>query len=283
MFRFENNMKPSICLSLRILVLLFLGLLSFGCATLYVQPATLQADSLEVAVTVDWPRTPNGLAIIGFPPKIIGINLKRAGRLSETMNVPLKKGRYKHTFENVEEGSEYIIEPRTLVAFEVGKGAGPYKIQATKPPSDAAIYQRGLKRALEYSNGQVRDYRLVIELHLLPPSSREEFLQGFNQEYQEAEDSELGKKYVEILEQALSGGVYEQAFHIGQNHANSQVTDTLVQGMVNRSLGWGGFELGWKAGYIEGFVQEMFKKTDGDKDSLYQEAEKMYNSLKKGL
>lgn len=283
MFSFENNMKPSICLSLTILVLLFIGLLTCGCATLYVQPATLQADSLDVTVTVDWPRAPNGLAIIGFPPKIIGINLKRAGRLSETMNVRLKKGRYKHTFVNIEEGIEYVIEPRTLVVFEVGKGAGPYKIQAAQPPSDATIYQEGHKRALEYRNGQVRDYRLVIELHLLPPSNRDEFLQGFNQGYQEADNSELGKKYVEILAQALSGGVYEQAFQMGQYHANGEVTDALVQGMINRSLGLGSFELGWKAGYIEGFIQEMFKKMDGDKESLYQEAETKYNSLKKAL
>jgi len=45
----------------------------------------------------------------------------------------------------------------------------------------------------------------------------------------------------------------------------------------------GGFELGWNAGYIEGLVQEMFKKTDGDKENLYQEAEIMYNSLKSAL
>jgi len=276
-------MKPVIGSPLTILMLLCLGLLAGGCATLYVQPATLQADSLEVTVTVDWPRTTNGLAIIGFPPKMIGINLKRAGRLSETMNVKLKKGKYKHTFENVEEGIEFIIEPRTFVVFEVGKGAGPYKIQSTQPPSDASIYQRGHKRALEYRNGQVRDYRLVIEIHLLPPSNRDEFLQGFNQGYHETDNSELGKKYVGVLEQALSGGVYEQAFQMGQKHANNQVTDELVQAMINRSLGLGGFELGWKAGYIEGFVQEMFKKKGGDKEDLYQEAETIYNSLKNAL
>jgi hypothetical protein len=199
------------------------------------------------------------------------------------MNVRLKKGTYKQTFENVVEGSEYIIEPRALVAFEVGQGYGPYKVQDTKPPSVAAIYQSGLKHALEYSNGQVRDYRLVIELHLLSPLNREEFLQGFNQGYKEADNRELGKKYVDILEQALSGGVYEQAFQIGQSHADGQITDALVQAMINRSLGLGGFELGWKAGYIEGFVQGMFKKSDSDKESLYQEAETMYNSLKKTL
>lgn len=283
-FQFDSNMKTAMR-SLLIVVLCCLGLLVYGCATLYVQPATLQQDSVDVTVTVDNQRTPNGLAIIGFPPKEIGINLKRAGKLIETRNVSLKKGRYTHTFVNIgkDKDFKYIIEPRTFVVFEVGQGAGPYKMPSSQPSSNVPNYKKGHKRAQEYRDGQVRDYRLVIELYLLSPTNRDKFLLGFQAAYVQANDRAEGQKYVNILKQSLAGGVYEQAFEIGKKHANRQITDALIQTTIGRSLELGGFELGWKAGYIEGFVQQMSKKKDGDKESLYHEAETMYNSLRSAL
>jgi len=113
--------------------------------------------------------------------------------------------------------------------------------------------------------------------------NRNEFLRGFNEAYAEANDSARGKKLVVFLKQSLKGGIYEQAFEIGKKHVNSQITDSFIQTVISRTLGLGGFELGWKAGCIEGLVQEMFKKTDGDKENLYQEAEITYNSLKSAL
>ncbi len=285
----NNNMKPAICSQLTILVTLCLGLCVCGCATLYVQPATVRQDSVEVNVTVDWPHTPNGLAIIGFPPKTIGISLKKAGKLIETANVNLNKGKYTYKFANVEEDSEYIIEPRTFVVFEIGQGAGPYEIPSPpsplSPPSppDGSNYQKGYKRAMEYRNEQIQDYRIVIELHFLSDSNRNEFLRGFNEAYAEANDGARGKKLVVFLKQSVKGGIYEQAFEIGKKHVNSQITDSFIQSMISRSVGLGGFELGWKAGYIEGCVQEMFKKKGGDKEDLYQKAEMIYNSLKSAL
>ncbi|MFB0524510.1 MAG: hypothetical protein ACETVZ_03150 [Phycisphaerae bacterium] len=284
--QFDTNIKSAMRSLLIAVVLLCLGLWAVGCATLYVQPATVRQDSVDVTVTVDWPHTPNGLAIIGLPPETIGINLHRAGKLMETMNVNLKEGKYTHTFANVEEDSEYIIEPRTSVVFEVGQGAGPYKIPSLPSvPSapDDSYYQKGHKRAQEYRNGQVRDYRIVIELRLLSDSNRNEFLRGFNEAYAEANDSARGKKLVVFLKQSLEGGIYEQAFEIGKKHINSQITDSFIQTVISRSLGLGGFELGWKAGYIEGCVQEIFKKKGGDKEDLYQKAEMIYNSLKSAL
>jgi len=283
LFRFQINNKFAIWSLLIAVVLLYLGLSACGCATLYVQPASVKQDSVDVTVTVDWPRTPNGLAIIGLPPKMIGINLKRAGKLVEAMNVNLKKGKYTHTFANVEEDFEYIIEPRTFVVFEVGQGAGPYKMPSVQRPSDFAHFQKGHKCAQEYRNGQVQDYRIVIELHYLSPLNRDEFLLGFLQAYVQANDMTSGEKYVNILKQSLAGGVYEQAFELGKKHVNKQVTDAFIQTTINRSLGLGGFELGWKAGYIEGRVQQMSQKTGGDKERLYQEAQIMYNSLKNAL
>jgi hypothetical protein len=82
------------------------------------------------------------------------------------------------------------------------------------------------------------------------------------------------------LEQSITGGIYEQAFELGRRHANNQATDSLIQTTISRSLGLGGFELGWKAGYIEGFVQGRIKSGIHDKETLYQQAEAKYNGLK---
>jgi len=283
MFCFETNNKFAIRSLLTMVVPLCLGLLACGCATLYVQPSTVQQDSLEVTMTVDKPHTPNGLAIIGFPPRTIGISPKRAGQLGKPVDVNLKNGQYKHTFNNVKEDFEYIIEPRAFVVFKVGQGRGPYKMPSAPPPPDVPDYQKGYKRAWQYRSGEVRDYRLVIELQALSPSNRDKFLLGFQAAYIQANDRAMGDKYVDILEQSLAGGVYEQSFELGKKHVNSQVTDAFIRATISRSVGLGGFELGWKAGYIEGFVQEMYKKRDGDRESLYQEAEKMYNSFRSAL
>jgi hypothetical protein len=132
LFHFKNNIRLVILSSVKVVLLLCLGLSACGCATLYVQPATVHGDSLDFIVTVDKPRTPNGLAIIGFPPKTIGINLEREGRLVETLNVNLKNGQYKHTFEHYIKDYEYIVEPRAFVVFDVGLGIGPYKLPASQ-------------------------------------------------------------------------------------------------------------------------------------------------------
>jgi len=293
--QFDTNIKSAMRSLLTTVALVCIVLFTCGCATLYVQPVSVRQDSVEVTVVVDRPHTPNGLAIIGLPPETMGINLKRAGKLIETANVNLNKGKYTYKFANVEEDSEYIIEPRTFVVFEIGQGAGPYEIQSPpsplsppspiSPPSppDDSYYKKGYERAMEYRNEKIQDYRIVMELHFLSDSNRNEFLRGFNEAYAEANDSARGKKLVVFLKQSLEGGIYEQAFEIGKKHVNSQITDSFIQTVIRRSLGLGGFELGWKAGYIEGCVQEIFKKKGGDKEDLYKKAEVIYNSLKSAL
>lgn len=284
MFRNEDNIKSSARPLLTTSVLLCLGLLVCGCATLYVQPAEVHGDSLSFVVAVDKPHTPNGIAIVGLPPKTIGINIKKEGKLIEAMNVNLYNGQYRHTFDNVEEDYEYIVEPRSSVAFEVGLGDGPYKLPnlPSSRTTDTSNYQKGYRRALECRNGEVRDFRIAIDLYHLSPAERNKFLMGFRGAYIKANDMARGEKNTEILKQSISGKVYEQALEIGKKHAKKEVTDEFVQSTIGRSLGLGGFELGWKAGYIDGSVQEeMSKKKDVDKENLYQEAETSYNLLKK--
>lgn len=187
MFRNENNIKSSARPILTTAVLLCFGFLVCGCATLYIQPGEIHGDSLSIIVSVDKPRTHNGIAIVGLPPKTIGINVKKEGKLIDAMNVNLNDGQYRHTFDNVEEDYEYFIEPRSSVAFEVGLGSGPYKL----PPSqaiDSSNYQKGYKRALECRNGEVRDFRIAIDLYHLSPAERNKFLMGFRRIYE-------GKRY----------------------------------------------------------------------------------------
>ena len=307
LFHFKNNMRLIVWSSLTTMVLLCLGLLACGCATLYVQPVNIEGDSVEIIVTVDRSRTENGLAIIGFPPETIGIRLKKEEQLSKTIDVKLRKGRYRYKFVNVQYDLEYIIEPRTFVVFEVGRGDGPYKMQTGLPASvetplpesletplpesletplptpDKSYYTKGHKSATEYRNGKIRDFHIVVELHSLSPTNQDEFLQGFHDAYAEENDSARGKKYMVFLKQSLQGDIYGQAFEQGRKHVNEQVADSFIKTTIHRSLGLGGFELGWKAGYIEGFVEEMFKKKGGDRESLYQMAENKYNLLKRSL
>jgi hypothetical protein len=280
MLRFKITTKSANRPLLIVAILLCFGLLTTGCATLYIQPANIQQDSVELKVTVDGPLSPNGIAIIGLPPDKIEVICKEGGQLGEPIEVKLKNGLYKHTFYDVTEDLEFVIDPHTFVAFEVGQGVGPYKMLSIPVPPVASDYQKGYNLALQYQSGAVRDYRLVTELYPLSPSNRDKFLLGFQAAYIQANDRARGDKYIEILKQAITDTVYEQAFNIGKQHANKEATDESVQTTLKRSIGLGGFELGWKAGYIEGFVQEMLKKTGGDKENLYQQADEKYNLLR---
>jgi hypothetical protein len=210
----------------------------------------------------------------------------------------------------MEEDIEYFIKSHTLVVFKIGNGDGPYKLSTPSPiinvaalkqaPKDitsppafkdtappptlkATDYQNGYNLAKEYQKGKVQDYRLVIELYILSPSNRDKFLTGFQTAYAEANDSAKGEKNVNLLKQSISGGFYEHAFESGKKHANNQVTDAFIQTAIKRSIGLGGFELGWKAGYIEGLVQEIGKKSKDDKKKLYIEAEMKYNAIRRSL
>ncbi|OHB76818.1 MAG: hypothetical protein A2Z25_04040 [Planctomycetes bacterium RBG_16_55_9] len=143
------------------------------------------------------------------------------------------------------------------------------------------LCKNGYDRAFEYRNGKVRVYRLVADLQSMAGSGRKEFLRGFEAAYREAKDTPHGEEYARILKEAAESGAYEQSFAQGQGHVNGQVADAQVQTMIRKSLGLSrGYALGWRAGYIEGFVREMSKKDElSDEESLYEQAETMYNAL----
>jgi hypothetical protein len=169
--RFETNMKPTIRLLLTMILPCCFGLAASSCATLYVQPANIKQGSVEVIVTVDKPKEPNGLAINGFPPKTIRVIPKRAGQWGEPVQANLQKGQYRLTIDDVE---EYKIDKSGLsIAFEVGKGAGPYKVSSSTEPTEVSSYEQSRKRIHEYNGVEFQDYRLVIELYSMSPSNRD--------------------------------------------------------------------------------------------------------------
>jgi hypothetical protein len=240
-----------------------------------------QPVSVIVTVAKDSDPNTNTLRIRGPAPQTIGIKARTSSgdEWNETNLMDLMDGKYSHTFAPVREHLEYMIDVNAVVVKSTGGGAGPYEI-SVEPEKDGP-YAKGYELAVQYRNGKLQSYRLVIALHPLSSPDRDEFLQGFKAAYEEANDIKLGEKYVDILKQSLERGVYEQAFEQGVKHVNGQVTHAQIQNMIRRSIGISsGSELGWKSGYIEGFVHEMLKKKRKPKESLYKVAEAMYNSLR---
>lgn len=266
--------------------LLCLGLLASGCQTvLSVRPGDttiVHGDPVDVIVAVANDSAPNKLVIKGSAPKTIGIKSRKGGseKWSQPVPVSLIEGQYAYTFENVEEDLDYMIDVAAT-------SAGPFKIKVEK--SDE--YEKGYKLAGKHQNQELPGYRLVIELHSLSPSGRQDFLRGFIAAYAEINDSALGKRYASILRESLAGDHYDRSLEEGKKHVNWQVTDAQIQALIRRSFGISrAVTLGWKAGYIEGFNQEKLRKalSEGQPEikreakNYYQQAEAMYEALRAG-
>ena len=215
------------------------------------------------------------------PPKTVGIKSRKPG--SETWSEPvalsLTEGQYTYTFANVGEELEYVLDVNA-------EGAGPYRITVKLTRE----YKAGYSLAEKYRKAEVGGYRLVIELQSLLAPGREEFLRGFMDVYAGAGAGAEGKKHVEILRQAVAGDNFELALEQGARHANNQVTDAQVQMLIRRSIGVSkGIELGWKAGYIEGYKREMAKAATSavqpaiQLENLYSQAQAMYDALRAGI
>ncbi|MHC4165760.1 MAG: hypothetical protein ACYSWQ_02255 [Planctomycetota bacterium] len=143
------------------------------------------------------------------------------------------------------------------------------------------ICREGYERGSEYRNRQTRVYRLVAALNAMERSDRNEFLRGFKTAYRAAGDARRGEEYAKILKGAVESGTYGHSFAQGQGHVDGRVTDAQIQTMIRKSFGQNrGFALAWRAGYIEGFVDEMSKRDARyGEEGLYDQAEKMYHAL----
>jgi hypothetical protein len=148
----------------------------------------------------------------------------------------------------------------------------------------SSLCQSGYDYAVRYREGDLPAYRIVIELRLLAESEREEFLNGFQRAYNEANDRQRGIEYSNILSQALEGGFYDEAFKQGKLYVSGEITDIRIQELISGSVGLSrGSGLGWKAGYIAGFAHEMVRRGSGfigNEDIFYSQGETKYNALR---
>ena len=140
---------------------------------------------------------------------------------------------------------------------------------------------QGYESALQYRDGELPAYRLVIALNPLTEHGRNEFLRGFRTAYFDANDDPQGQLYSDILRQSLDGGHYAEAVMQGQQYVSGQTTDARVQELISGSVGLTrGSDLGWKAGYIAGFAKEMARQRSGFENRYYRQAETKYNALR---
>lgn len=164
-----------------------------------------------------------------------------------------------------------------------GTGPGP-RAQGSCCGLWTTLRTQGYDSALKYRAGDLPAYRVVIRLSLLSEHGRNEFLDGFETAYKDANENQKGKEYRTILSQALDGGFYEEAIIQGKKYVSGETTDARVQDLISGSVGLSRSSgLGWKAGYIVGFAQEMARQTEGFEEGFYQQAETKYNALRGAL
>jgi hypothetical protein len=194
---------------------------------------------------------------------------------------------YVYTFCGTISGpTEYFVDPNGQIVRSIGKGAGPYSISVEPNAPAPNPSQEGLQFGRGHMAGEVPTYRLVIALRdsRLSASDREAFLKGFLSIYQNAGNVAEGRKYTDVLRDAVIGSTFDQAHQDGIRHANNQVNDSYVQTLIANAGGSGATALAWKAGYIDGLASQLLaKNTAIGREDAFQQAETMYNSLKRGI
>ena len=216
----------------------------------------------------------------GTPPKTLGILTRKptTAGWGEPIAMEPNNGDFTYTFVGIKEGFEYRLDVNA-------EGAGPYMVAV----SESSDYDEGHKAAIDYLSGDLLDYQIVIRLRKLEEGNRENFLQGFASAFSEKNLGEKGDRYAKVLRGAIATDSFDIAFEWGIKHVNAEVTNAQVQTLIRGSIGVsGGVALGWKAGYIKGFSEEVAKKkTAGaqplelpDEIGLYRRAESMYEALR---
>lgn len=267
-----------------LLSLLCLGAVGGGCQkwALSVAPGDITLDqpgAATVEVTLcagEAPAGPNAVTVWGgsVPPPI---RIAPALGWSEPTRARLDNGCYRYTFtRTVHTAMQYQVQVNARIEQSFARGLGPYAIVV----GESSAVEEGRALAQQYRDRALRAYRLVIALRALTVSDRQAFLRGFESAYAEAGDGATGQEHVGILRQALECAMYEQGFEQGRLHVDGQVTNSKVQTVIRRTRVLSrGCVLGWKAGYIDGFVRAMLAKAGDDEEGLYRQAETMYNVL----
>lgn len=142
----------------------------------------------------------------------------------------------------------------------------------------------GRDDATAYLQHKMRLYRLVIRMQPMDQAAQAAYAQGIQEAFTEAGDPQANRVAEDLLE-AAGSHEFTAAADIGAKHAAKQLTNARVQSLIGGSLNRGlGAEVGWKAGYIEGFRQAAAKERPAtDSELLYSEAQAVYDALRSSL
>lgn len=282
----------------RFLLALLLGCL--GCAAggcqwaLSIQPGDMLVEPgrpVEIKVRVERSLETNELNAITVrsfnPPAPIRIRFATGETWTRPAIRKIDSYHYVYTFRGmISESTEYYVDPNAPVVRSAGQGAGPYRVTVQSNAAMSSPSQDGRRLGREHVAGEVPTYRLVIALRdsRLSIADREAFLKGFLSAYQDANDVADGRRYTDVLRDAIVGSTFDQGRQDGVRHADNQVNDSYVQAIIGRMGGSGATALAWKAGYIDGFAGELLdKKAAVDHEDAMRQAETMYNSLRRGM
>jgi len=263
-------------------LVLCLGALTAGCEWALSVRHKLEPEEERARIQVlveraSRPRDGNGVTVkAATAPGPITIKVKPGLQCRNPVVERIGANRYLYTFTCTVDGpTQYTIDPNAAVYRYWGKGLGPYVLDVNGP------YLEGRRLAVRYRSKELPGYRLAIALRRWSlRDHREEFLRGFAQAYADASDAALGQEYADILRESTECGTFEPAFQEGRRHVGDEVSNAHVQRMIRRNHSRSrGCDLGWKAGYIQGFVEAMSAKTGSNREALYQQAETMYNVL----
>jgi hypothetical protein len=246
-----------------------------------VQIKILAARSLEV-------RGLNGIVVENFkPPQPIQIRFATGEVWTRPAIERIDQYHCTYTFRGtISDSTQYTIDPNANVVRSVGKGAGPYNVTVQPSTSQPNPSQEGLRLGREHRAGEIPTYCLVIALRSenLSAADREAFLESFLSVYQDANDIVAGRKYTDVLRDAIIGSTFEQGRQDGVLHANNQINDSYVQTLIGNAGVSGAAALAWKAGYIDGFAEVLLTKNAAiDREDALRQAETMYDSLKRGM
>lgn len=266
-----------------------------GCQwALMVQPGDMMVEPgnpVEVNVLAERSvdvHGPNGVTVESFKP---GVPIRLRFATGETWMKPairkIDAYHYVYTFRGtISESTQYTVDPDAKIVRSAGKGAGPYEVTVSAATTTPSPLQEGRRFGRNHLVGTVPTYRLVIALRDtgLSATDREAFFKGFLSAYQDANDVAEGRKYTDVLRDAVLGSTFEQGRQDGVRHARNQISDSFVQMLITNAGGSGATALTWKAGYIDGFAGVLLSRnTAVTYDAALTQAETMYNSLKRGL
>jgi hypothetical protein len=277
---------------------LLLGCLAFaagGCQwALTIQPGDMLVEpGKPVEITVAAERTlsmpgVNVIAVRGFePPAPIRIQFTTGETWTRPAIRKIDAYHYVYTFRGtISASTEYVVDPGARIVRAQGRGAGPYKVTVETNTGLPAPSQEGLQYGREHMAGAVPTYRVVTILRdsQMSTADRDAFLKGFLSAYQDANNVAEGRKYTDVIREAVVGSTFDQARQDGIRHARNQINDSYVQSLISNTGGSGAAALAWKAGYIDGFADTLLaKNAAADREDAARQAEAMYSSLKRGM